>query len=142
MEALTSTETTSAPLEAIALAAPRPCSSEPAASGGSRELLALAAPLIVSQSFMTVQVFVDTVLLSWHNKLEMTASFPAVMWYWLLFGFLQITAGYTSTFVAQYTGAKRPQRVGPAVWQGIHFSVMAGLAFLVVVPAAPHLIAL
>mgnify|MGYP001132153949 CR=1 FL=1 len=50
MEALTSTETTSAPLEAIALAAPRPCSSEPAASGGSRELLALAAPLIVSHA--------------------------------------------------------------------------------------------
>src|SRR4051812_44190240 len=77
----------------------------------SRQLLSLAAPLIVSQSFMTVQVFVDTVLLSWHNELEMTASFPAVMWYWLLYGFLQITAGYTSTFVAQYTGAKRPQRV-------------------------------
>src|SRR6187401_3403437 len=99
MEALTSTETASAPLEAIALAAPGLCApSEPAAppaSGGSRELLSLAAPLIVSQSFMTVQVFVDTVLLSWHNKLEMTASFPAVMWYWLLYGFLQITAGYT-----------------------------------------------
>src|SRR6185369_608468 len=142
MEALTSTETTSAPLEAIALAAPRPCSSEPAASGGSRELLALAAPLIVSQSFMTVQVFVDTVLLSWHNKLEMTASFPAVMWYWLLFGFLQITAGYTSTFVAQYTGAKRPQRVGPAVWQGIHFALLAGTLLVpLLLPAAPLLIA-
>ena len=31
--------------------------------GGSKELLNLALPLIVSQSFMTVQVFVDTVLL-------------------------------------------------------------------------------
>lgn len=108
----------------------------------SRQLLSLAAPLIVSQSFMTVQVFVDTVLLSWHNELEMTASFPAVMWYWLLFGFLQITAGYTSTFVAQYTGANRPQRVGPAVWQGIHFAIMAGLTFLIVAPLAPHLISI
>jgi len=36
------------------------------------------------------------------NPLEMTASFPAVMWYWLFFGLLQVTAGYTSTFVAQY----------------------------------------
>jgi MATE family multidrug resistance protein len=112
------------------------------AAGGSRELLTLAAPLIVSQSFMTVQVFVDTVLLSWYDPRAMAASFPAVMWFWLLFGFLQVTAGYTSTFVAQYTGAARPHRVGPAVWQGIHFSVLAGLLMLLLVPAAPLLIAL
>jgi MATE family multidrug resistance protein len=49
--------------------------------GGSRELLKLALPLVVSQSFMTVQVFVDTLLLSWHDPLEMAASFPSVMWY-------------------------------------------------------------
>ncbi len=110
--------------------------------GGSRELLALALPLVVSQSFMTVQVFVDTILLSWHDQREMAASFPAIMWYWLPFGFLQVTAGYVSTFVAQYTGAGRPERVGPAVWQGIHFAIMAGLLFLLMVPAAPQLIAL
>src|SRR5262245_52676960 len=111
-------------------------------AGGSRELLALAAPLIVSQSFMTVQVFVDTVLLSWYDPRAMAASFPAVMWFWLPFGLLQVTASYTSTFVAQYTGAGRPHRVGPAVWQGIHFALVAGLLFLLIVPAAPHLIAL
>ncbi len=109
--------------------------------GGSRELLTLAFPLIVSQSFMTVQVFVDTILLAWHDPREMAASFPAVMWFWLMFGLLQVTAGYVSTFVAQYTGAGRPERVGPAVWQGIHFAVMAGLLFLVFVPATPYLIA-
>jgi MATE family multidrug resistance protein len=113
-----------------------------ATPGGSRELLKLALPLIVSQSFMTVQVFVDTLLLSWHDPLEMAASFPAVMWYWLFFGVLQVTAGYTSTFVAQYTGANRPHRVGPAVWQGIHFALVAGIVFLVVVPTAPFFISL
>ncbi len=113
----------------------------PSAAGGSKELLTLAAPLILSQGFMTIQVFLDTVLLSWHDSREMAASFPAVMWFWLMFGLLQMTAGYTSTFVAQYTGAQRPHRVGPAVWQGIRFGVLAGLLFLVVVPAAPLLIA-
>ncbi len=110
--------------------------------GGSGELLKLALPLVVSQSFMTVQVFLDTILLSWHDQREMAASFPAIMWYWLPFGLLQVTAGYVSTFVAQYTGAGRPERVGPAVWQGIHFAIMAGLLFLLMVPAAPQLIAL
>lgn len=112
------------------------------APGGSRELLSLAAPLIVSQSFMTVQIFVDTILLAWHDPREMTASFPAVMWYWLPFGLLQVAAGYTSTFVAQYTGAGRPHRVGPAVWQGVYFALLAGLAFMLIVPAAPFLISL
>jgi multidrug resistance protein, MATE family len=110
--------------------------------GGSRELLTLALPLIVSQGFMTIQVFVDTILLAWHDQREMAASFPAVMWYWLPFSLLQVTAGYVSTFVAQYTGAGRPERVGPAVWQGIHFSVIAGLVFLLMIPIAPQLIAI
>src|SRR3954462_15482611 len=111
------------------------------APGGSRELLALALPLVVSQGFMTVQVFLDTILLARHDPREMAASFPAVMWYWLPFGMLQVTAGYVSTFVAQYTGAGRPRRVGPAVWQGIYFAVLAGLLFLLMAPAAPNLIA-
>lgn len=119
-----------------------PVEPPPPGAGGSRELLRLAAPLIVSQSFMTVQVFVDTVLLAWHDPREMAASFPAVMWFWLPFGLLQVTAGYTSTFVAQYTGAARPHRVGPAVWQGIHFAVLAGLLMLLLVPTAPALIAI
>src|SRR5207253_569481 len=124
------------PHETIPAAPPRH------APGGSRELLTLAAPLIVSQSFMTVQVFVDTVLLSWHDPLEMAASFPAMMWFWLPFGLLQVTAGYTSTFIAQYTGAGRPHRVGPAVWQGIHFALLTGLMFFLYAPAAPFLISL
>jgi MATE family multidrug resistance protein len=114
----------------------------PAPTSGSRELLKLAAPLILSQSFMTVQIFVDTILLSWHNTDEMAASLPAMMWFWLGFGFLQVTAGYTSTFVAQYTGANRPHRVGPAVWQGIYFAIGSGLLFLFMVPAAPYLVEL
>lgn len=110
--------------------------------GGSRELLKLAFPLIVSQSFMTVQVFLDAILLSWHNPKEMAASFPAVMWYWLMYGALQVIASYTYAFVAQYTGANRPHRVGPAVWQGIHFSLLIGVLFLVVYPLAPTFIAI
>jgi MATE family multidrug resistance protein len=122
--------------------APKVSPGRPATPGGNRELLTLALPLVVSQGFMTVQVFLDTILLAWHDPREMAASFPAVMWFWLPFGLLQVTAGYVSTFVAQYTGAGRPARVGPAVWQGIHFAAVAGVFFLVMVPVAPALIAL
>jgi MATE family multidrug resistance protein len=64
------------------------------ASSGSRELLKLAFPLVVSQSFMTVQVFIDSLLLSWHDSREMVATLPAMLWFWQLFGLLQVTAGY------------------------------------------------
>lgn len=113
-----------------------------ASHGGSRELLTLALPLILSQSFMTIQIAVDRVLLSRHNPDEVAASFPAVILFWLPFGLLQGIAGYVSTFVAQYTGASRPERVGPAVWQGLHFAVFGGLLFLLMIPAAPFLVAL
>jgi MATE family multidrug resistance protein len=31
-------------------------------------------------------------------------------------------------FIAQYTGASRPERVGAALWQGIWFCLLSGLA--------------
>jgi multidrug resistance protein, MATE family len=109
-------------------------------AGGSRELLKLALPLILSQSFMTIQIAVDRILLSRHNTDEVAAAFPAMMLFWLPFGLLQGVAGYVSTFVAQYTGAGRPHRVGPAVWHGLYFALISGLLFLLVIPAAPHLV--
>ncbi len=136
------------PLAALT-ATPEPTSPPPAVDtptvatpGGSRELLKLALPLILSQSFMTVQIAVDRVLLSRHNPEEVAAAFPAVMLFWLPFALLQGVAAYVSTFVAQYTGAHRPHRVGPAVWQGLHFSLISGLLFLLIIPLAPTLVAL
>ena len=55
---------------------------------------------------------------------------------------LQNTASYATTFVAQYSGANQPHRVGPAVWQSLYFSVLAGLAFLGLAPLADWLFAL
>ena len=123
--------------------APDPSPGASSTPGGSRELLTLALPLVVSQSFMTVQVFLDTILLAWHDPREMAASFPAVMWYWLPFGLLQVTAGYVSTFVAQYTGAGRPGagRAGRLAGHPFRRS-WPGSLFLLMVPAAPALIAM
>jgi MATE family multidrug resistance protein len=98
--------------------------------GGGRELLRLAIPLILSSSFLTLQVVVDRVLLSHASSAAVAASIPAALLYWTPLTLLQNTANYATTFVAQYTGAGRPNRVGPAVWQSLYFSVAAGLAFL------------
>jgi multidrug resistance protein, MATE family len=110
--------------------------------GGSRELLTLAVPLILSQGFMTMQITLDRLMLSWYGSNEVAAAFPAAMLFWLPFGLFQGVAMYVTTFVAQYTGANRPHRVGPAVWQGLHFSIITGLLFLALWPLAPAYVSL
>jgi Na+-driven multidrug efflux pump len=92
------------------------------------ELLALAWPLIVSNSFWTLQIALDRILLSRHSAAEVAAAMPAAILFWTPFNLIFCTASYATTFVAQYTGAARPERVGPVVWQSIYFSIFAGLA--------------
>src|SRR6267378_7143733 len=98
--------------------------------GGGRELLWLALPLILSSSFLTLQVSIDRALLSHFSSDAVAAAMPAALLYWTPFLLLQNIANYATTFVAQYMGAGRPERVRPAVWQAFYFSIGAGMAFL------------
>jgi MATE family multidrug resistance protein len=110
--------------------------------GGSRELLHLAIPFILSSSFMTLQITIDRALLSRSSSAAVAAAFPAALIYWTLFSVVQNIAGYATTFVAQYTGAGRPQRVGAVVWQALYFAVGAGVAFLALLPFVRSLLSL
>ncbi len=110
--------------------------------GSICELLLLAIPFILSTSFLTLQLFIDRALLSQASSDAVAAAMPAACLYWTLWTLLQNTANYATTFVAQYTGAGRPQRVGPAIWQALYFSVGAGIAFLGLIPLAGPLMSL
>lgn len=108
--------------------------------GGGRELMRLALPLILSSSFLTLQITIDRALLSRYSSEAVAAAMPAALLYWTFLTLVQNTASYATTFVAQYTGAKRPERVGPAIWQALYFSLAAGTAFLGLIPLAKPLI--
>jgi multidrug resistance protein, MATE family len=110
--------------------------------GGAMELLRLAGPLILSNSFLTLQLTVDRALLSKYSSAAVAASIPAALLYWTPLTLLQNIAGYATTFVAQYTGAGRPHRVGPAVWQALYVSVVAGLLFLLLRPVSHWIVAI
>src|SRR5215213_7021926 len=109
--------------------------------GGGRELLALAWPLVLSNSIWTLQITLDRVFLGQNNASDFAASLPAVMLFWTFINLFQHTANYATTFVAQYLGAGRPHRVGPAVGQSLYFSVVGGLAFMAVAPVAGDVMA-
>ncbi len=103
--------------------------------------MALSLPLVLSAGFLTVQLFLDRVFLTWKSNDNSAASMPAVMLFSTLFGVLQHTVQYASVFVSQYIGAKRPERVGPVLWQAMRVAVVGGLLFLTLVPVAHPLFA-
>jgi MATE family multidrug resistance protein len=113
-----------------------PTDDPPHSPGGSRELLALAGPLVLSAGFLTVQICLDRIFLTWNGNDEAAASMPAVMLFSTLFGVLQYTLQYASVFVSQYLGAGRPERVGPVLWQAGWLALAGGLAFLLLIPLA------
>jgi MATE family multidrug resistance protein len=110
--------------------------------GGYRELIALSFPLILSASFWTVQIFIDRVFIAMVNSDALAATMPTVAYFWTPFVLLNSTALYATVFVAQYTGAGRPGRIGPVVWQALYFSLVTGLLFPLLIPAANFFIGL
>jgi multidrug resistance protein, MATE family len=104
--------------------------------GGCGEVLRMAFPLILSTSSYTIQLFVDRMFLTRYSTDTISAATPAGVAAFVFISLFSGTAGYVNTFVAQYIGAGRPQRVGPAIWQGIYFSLATVLLMLPVFPAA------
>jgi MATE family multidrug resistance protein len=108
----------------------------PVIAGSTRELLRLAWPLVLSNSIWMAQIILDRILLGRASLTMLAAGFASTMMFWGFLTLFQYTANYATTFVAQYTGAGRPERVGPVVWQAIWFSLGIGLLFQLLHPLA------
>jgi len=100
----------------------------------ARELLKLALPFILSSSFTTIQVFIDRIFISGVNADAIAAAMPTIGYFWTPMALFQFTVLYVTVFVAQYIGARRPDRVGPVVWQSLYFAVIFGCAFPLLIP--------
>ncbi|HRU05884.1 MAG TPA: MATE family efflux transporter [Candidatus Brocadiia bacterium] len=104
--------------------------------GGYRELLGIALPLVISTSTWQIQHFVDRMFLSWYSVDALAAAMPAGMLNFSVMCLFLGVAGYTSVFVAQYFGAKRHARIGPAMWQGVYVALAGGAVMAAFAPAA------
>jgi MATE family multidrug resistance protein len=105
---------------------------------GPREVLQLAIPLILGMFSWTIQVFVDRLFLTWYSQAAIAASVPAVCVLWVVIGALQGIVSFSTTFVAQYHGAGRRSRIGPALAQSVLLAAGGGAAILAFWPAAPR----
>ncbi|MFL5330412.1 MAG: MATE family efflux transporter [Gemmataceae bacterium] len=111
-------------------------------SGGLREVLHLAWPLVLTNGCWTIQIFIDRVFLAHHSQTAMAATLPSVLLFWAFLNLFFHTAGYVATFVAQYSGAGRPHRIGPAVGQALYFSIGSSVLFFALVPFVDQIVGL
>lgn len=104
--------------------------------GGYREVLAIAIPLILSTGAWGIQHFVDRMFLTWYSPEAIAAAMPAGILNFTIMSLFLGTAGYVSTFVAQYHGASRYERIGPILWQGMYVAIIGGIVHLLLIPLA------
>ena len=93
-------------------------------------------PLIIANSFWNFQVTIDRMFLGQYSTESLAAAIAAVGFFWGPMALVQQTAAYVTTFVAQYTGAKKPDRIGPSVWHSVYVSMIGGGLFLLLIPAS------
>jgi MATE family, multidrug efflux pump len=94
--------------------------------GGGREVLRVGYPLILAQMSFTLQTFLDRLFLTWYSTEAVAGAVAGLFTIWTLMALFIGTGEYLTTFIAQYKGSGRPERIGPALWQGIYFSLGAG----------------
>jgi len=94
---------------------------------GYRDVLAVSLPLVATMGAVTLMQFTDRIFLANHAMDAIAAALPAGLAAFACISFFMGIAGYTNTFVAQYTGAGAFHMVGAILWQGIYLSVFAAL---------------
>lgn len=110
-------------------------------AGGGREVLTVAAPLVVSSLSWTVMTFVDRMMLNNWSGAAMSAAFIASVAWWAVICLPVGLCSYTGTFVAQYHGAGKPRRIGPVVWQGVWVALAGSPILLALIPLSAPIFA-
>jgi MATE family multidrug resistance protein len=106
--------------------------------GGVREVLRVAAPLVISSLSWTVMTFVDRIFLNRVSGTAMSAAFSGSMvWFTVLCLPLGLCM-YANTFVAQYHGSRRPGQIGLATWQAVWIALGFTPLMFAAIPLAPR----
>ncbi|MBT6928477.1 MAG: MATE family efflux transporter [Waddliaceae bacterium] len=106
---------------------------------GTRKLLAMALPMIVSQASMTIMMFTDRVFLARIGEQHMSAAMIGGLTVFLAMTFWYGIIGYVNALVAQHYGAKKYKDCSLAVSQGAILAVLAYPIILLCIPVGKWL---
>lgn len=95
---------------------------------------------MVANLFFSLQIFIDRLFLSKYSPDAAGAALTGAMLMSVPMMLIQNTAGFATTFVAQYYGAKQFSRIGPVVWQAIYIAAVCGTLVVGVIPFANHIV--
>ncbi len=93
--------------------------------GGIAALIPIAVPMILSNIFDTVMMFVDRLYLSYVGKEHMASCMSAGLTSWSCMVFFVGVISYVSAMVARNYGAGRKAECPPVVWQGLRLGLFS-----------------
>jgi MATE family multidrug resistance protein len=105
-----------------------PSSLAPVRAGGSRELILLAFPVVLTQLSTSLMGVVDSAMVGRIGATELAAVGFGGIWLWTLFALIYGTASGIQTFVSQADGAEDSRSCGPWVWQALYALLPAAVA--------------
>ncbi|MCG8339497.1 MAG: MATE family efflux transporter [Proteobacteria bacterium] len=99
-----------------------------------KEIIRVSLPLVASTASYTVLTFTDRMFLSWYSAEAIAASVPAMVLSFAFICFFMGTGQYVNVLIAQFYGASQNDNVARSFWQGVYFSIFAGLVLLLFIP--------
>jgi len=111
------------------------------APGGMRELLAIALPMVISNSCDTLMMFTTRVFLSWVHPEFMSAAMAGGLTSFMFLTFFIGLTGYSTALVAQYLGAGQPRRCPAVVGQALIIAIAAYPLVLLCIPVGHRMFA-
>ena len=102
--------------------------------GSMQELFRVAVPLMISSGSQSLMNAVDRMMLAGCSEQALAAVTPASMLHWTVVCIPLGTVLYANTFISQYSGAGRPDRMLASLWQAIWLAATAGILLLFCLP--------
>jgi multidrug resistance protein, MATE family len=107
---------------------------ESAAPSTLKRLLAIAFPMILSQTSDTIMLFVDRLFLSRLGEAYLAASMSGGLSQFMVGSFFIGTVGYVTALVAQYFGAGRSEKCAEAAFQAFLLAFLCYPLLLAISP--------
>jgi len=101
-----------------------------------RRILQLTAPVAVTSATHSTMGVIDTIMVGRLGVTALAGVGLAVLFSWWGLSFFYGLLQGVNTFVAQFFGAGRRDRVGVAFWQGLYIAAGAGALMLAAAPLA------